>query len=154
MPACGPASHSLSPHGLPQVVRRGAAPLGGGEVLVRLPVVRQLAPVSATDEGMVKRIRGVAFSTRVSPQCSNRMVDGARGVLNDVRPAPLPLPPPPPPLLPPVTLLRLLPVLSLPPLLHGGGNGGIGLGPWQMRPAWAGRQCMGCVRLRAQLLPP
>ncbi|EFN59839.1 hypothetical protein CHLNCDRAFT_48441 [Chlorella variabilis] len=66
------------------VVRRGAAPLGGGEVLVRLPVVRQLAPVSATDEGMVKRIRGVAFSTRVSPQCSNRMVDGARGVLNDL----------------------------------------------------------------------
>ena len=31
---------------------------------------------------MVKRIRGVAFSTRVSPQMTNRMVDGARGVLN------------------------------------------------------------------------
>ena len=32
--------------------------------------------------GMVKRIRGVAFSTRVSPHMCNRMVDGARGVLN------------------------------------------------------------------------
>lgn len=32
--------------------------------------------------GMVKRIRGVAFSTKVSPQSVNRMVDGARGVLN------------------------------------------------------------------------
>lgn len=32
--------------------------------------------------GMVKRIRGVAYSMRVSPQTSNRLVDGARGVLN------------------------------------------------------------------------
>ena len=31
--------------------------------------------------GMVKRIRGVAYSMRVSPQASNRLVDGARGVL-------------------------------------------------------------------------
>ena len=31
---------------------------------------------------MVKRIRGVAYSMRVSPQASNRLVDGARGVLN------------------------------------------------------------------------
>ena len=67
-----------------QVVRRGAPPLGGGEVVVRLPVVKQLLPVSLVDEGMVKRIRGVAFSARVSPQCSNRMVDGARSVLNEV----------------------------------------------------------------------
>ena len=66
------------------MVWRGAPPLGGGEVHLRLPVVRSLPPVSLVDEGMVKRVRGVAFSTRVSPQCSNRMVDGARGVLNDV----------------------------------------------------------------------
>ena len=31
---------------------------------------------------MVKRIRGVAYSMKVSPQSTNRMVDGARGVLN------------------------------------------------------------------------
>ena len=31
---------------------------------------------------MVKRVRGVAFATRVSPQMCNRLVDGARGVLN------------------------------------------------------------------------
>ena len=34
--------------------------------------------------GMVKRVRGVAYSMRVSPQNTNRMVDGARGVLNQV----------------------------------------------------------------------
>ncbi|KAI7844417.1 hypothetical protein COHA_002011 [Chlorella ohadii] len=67
-----------------KVVKRGAPPLGGGEVLVRLPVVRHLPPISLTDEGMVKRIRGVAYSARVSPQASNRMVDGARGVLNEL----------------------------------------------------------------------
>ena len=32
--------------------------------------------------GMVKRVRGVAYSMRVAPAASNRMVDGARGVLN------------------------------------------------------------------------
>lgn len=34
--------------------------------------------------GAVRRIRGVAHSMRVSPQSSNRMVDGARSVLNDL----------------------------------------------------------------------
>merc|ERR1711964_444552 len=33
--------------------------------------------------GMVKSIRGVAYSIGVSPQNSNRMVDGARSVLNN-----------------------------------------------------------------------
>ena len=32
--------------------------------------------------GMVKRVRGIAYSMRVAPAASNRMVDGARGVLN------------------------------------------------------------------------
>lgn len=75
---------SPAPPALPQVVRRGAPPLGGGQVIVRLPVVKHLPPISLTDEGMVKRIRGVAYSARVSPQASNRMVDGARTILNEV----------------------------------------------------------------------
>ena len=33
---------------------------------------------------MVKRVRGVAWATRVSPQMCNRLVDGARGVLNEL----------------------------------------------------------------------
>ena len=65
-----------------KVVKRGARPLGGGEVVLRVPVVRQLPPINLTDEGMIKRIRGVSYSMKVSPQNTNRMVDGARGVLN------------------------------------------------------------------------
>ncbi|KAL6764647.1 RNA 3'-terminal phosphate cyclase domain-containing protein [Haematococcus lacustris] len=67
-----------------KVVKRGAKPLGGGELVLRMPIVKQLAHISMTDEGMVKRIRGVAYSMKVSPQNTNRMVDGARGVLNQL----------------------------------------------------------------------
>lgn len=65
-----------------KVIKRGARPLGGGEVALRVPVIRQLSPVNFMDEGMVKRIRGVAYSMKVSPQNTNRMVDGARSLLN------------------------------------------------------------------------
>jgi len=34
------------------------------------------------DEGRIRRIRGIAYSTRVSPQTANRIVDSARSVLN------------------------------------------------------------------------
>lgn len=47
---------------------------GGGEVQLSVPTVRALPPVSLLQEGMVKRVRGVAHSMRVSPQNSNRMV--------------------------------------------------------------------------------
>lgn len=65
-----------------QVAKRGAWPLGGGEVQLKVPALRLLPPVNLVDEGMVKRIRGVSYSMKVSPQNTNRMVDGARGVLN------------------------------------------------------------------------
>lgn len=47
---------------------------GGGEVRLAVPVVKSLLPVALTEEGMVKRVRGIAHSMRVSPQSSNRMV--------------------------------------------------------------------------------
>jgi RNA 3'-terminal phosphate cyclase-like protein len=49
-----------------QVVKRGARPGGGGEVRLRVPLVRALPRVVLTDEGMVKRVRGIAYSMRVS----------------------------------------------------------------------------------------
>ncbi|XP_038660348.1 RNA 3'-terminal phosphate cyclase-like protein isoform X1 [Scyliorhinus canicula] len=65
-----------------KVVRRGMAPGGGGEVIFSCPVRRFLKPVQLTDPGKIKRIRGVAYSVRVSPQIANRIVDSARSILN------------------------------------------------------------------------
>ncbi|KAH0459716.1 hypothetical protein IEQ34_012530 [Dendrobium chrysotoxum] len=66
-----------------KIESRGAAPLGGGEVVLVVPIVpNSLCATTWIDEGMVKRIRGVTFSTRVSPQFGNRMVFAARGVFN------------------------------------------------------------------------
>lgn len=45
-----------------------------------------LQAVKWTDEGMVKRIRGVTFSTRVSSQFENTMVYAARGIFNSFLP--------------------------------------------------------------------
>ena len=70
-----------------KTLKRGSAPRGGGEILVRIPILKgKLPPVSLLDEGLVKRVRGVAYATRMSPQTTNRLVDGARGVLNKLLP--------------------------------------------------------------------
>lgn len=45
----------------PQVVKRGMAPGGGGEVVFTCPVRRTMMPVQLTDPGKIKRIRGVAY---------------------------------------------------------------------------------------------
>jgi len=58
--------------------QRGCAPLGGGRVRLTCPVVRELTPISITDEGLVKKVRGVAYCCRVSPQVANRLVQSAR----------------------------------------------------------------------------
>lgn len=56
-----------------KIVRRGARPAGGGEVQLRVPLVKQLPLVDMTDEGMVKRIRGIAYSVRVSAVAPHRL---------------------------------------------------------------------------------
>eukprot|EP00741_Cyanophora_paradoxa_P006305 tig00000989_g6112.t1 len=65
-----------------KIAKRGAPPEGGGEVIFKCPVVKQLRPIQLLDEGKIKRIRGVAYVTRMSPQAANRMVDSARALLN------------------------------------------------------------------------
>ena len=65
-----------------EVTRRGCPPLGGGAVTLTLPIVKTLPCLDWTDEGLVKRVRGVTFTCKVSPQNGSRMVDAARGVLN------------------------------------------------------------------------
>ncbi|RKP06755.1 RNA 3'-terminal phosphate cyclase/enolpyruvate transferase [Thamnocephalis sphaerospora] len=69
-----------------KITKRGAPPLGGGEVTFHCPNVRALKPIQFTDEGKIKRVRGIAYSTRVSPQTANRLVDAARNVLGEYLP--------------------------------------------------------------------
>ncbi|XP_048874675.1 RNA 3'-terminal phosphate cyclase-like protein isoform X2 [Brienomyrus brachyistius] len=65
-----------------KIVKRGMPPGGGGEVFFSCPVRRTVRPVQLTDPGKIKRIRGTAYSVRVSPQMANRIVDSARNILN------------------------------------------------------------------------
>ncbi|XP_042660812.1 RNA 3'-terminal phosphate cyclase-like protein [Tyto alba] len=65
-----------------KINRRGMPPKGGGEILFACPVRKVLQPIQFTDPGKIKRIRGTAYSVRVSPQMANRMVESARSILN------------------------------------------------------------------------
>lgn len=65
-----------------KILKRGSPPLGGGEVSFSCPVVSTLQNVDLSDSGRVKRIRGIAAVTRISPQASNRLVESCRSVLN------------------------------------------------------------------------
>ncbi|EKM55509.1 uncharacterized protein PHACADRAFT_143943 [Phanerochaete carnosa HHB-10118-sp] len=65
-----------------RIKKRGAPPLGGGEVQFLCPIVKQVKTMNFVDRGRVKRIRGIAHAVRVSPQFSNRMIEAARSVLN------------------------------------------------------------------------
>eukprot|EP00088_Acartia_fossae_P070963 TRINITY_DN9629_c0_g1_i2.p1 TRINITY_DN9629_c0_g1~~TRINITY_DN9629_c0_g1_i2.p1 ORF type:complete len:392 (+),score=43.47 TRINITY_DN9629_c0_g1_i2:2-1177(+) len=64
-----------------KINKRGAAPQGGGQVVLRCPVKRQLRPVQVLDQGKVKRIRGTAWAVRVSPSVPNRVVETCKGLL-------------------------------------------------------------------------
>ncbi|CAE7558082.1 RCL1, partial [Symbiodinium sp. KB8] len=66
--------------------RRGAQPRGGGMVTFSCPVVKELRAVSILEEGFIRRVRGVAYSARVSPQVGNRVVASARSLLNKLLP--------------------------------------------------------------------
>jgi len=64
-----------------KIQKRGVAPGGGGQVLFKCPVRKQIRPVQVTDQGKIKRIRGVAWAVRVSPAVANRVVESCKGPL-------------------------------------------------------------------------
>lgn len=64
-----------------KVVRRGLAPLGGGEIHFQCPVRKILRTLQFLNQGMVKRIRGIVYACKVSPAMANRTVETAKGVM-------------------------------------------------------------------------
>lgn len=64
-----------------KVRQRGLAPLGGGEVHFKCPVRKTMRAVQCVKPGMVKRVRGTVYASKVSPAMANRTLEAAKGVL-------------------------------------------------------------------------
>ncbi|SPP89331.1 blast:Probable RNA 3'-terminal phosphate cyclase-like protein [Drosophila guanche] len=64
-----------------RVVKRGVAPLGGGEIEFRCPVRKNLRGIQCQAQGMIKRIRGTVYACKVSPAMANRTVEAAKGCM-------------------------------------------------------------------------
>ena len=70
-----------------RIIRRGAAPTGGGKVHFQCPIVKELQPIDFTDPGKVKRIRGTAISCKiVSSSMAARVAYAAKGVFHRLLP--------------------------------------------------------------------
>ncbi len=48
-----------------KVKRRGAPPQGGGEVILKCPIVRELKPINFVESGLIRRVRGLHTITAV-----------------------------------------------------------------------------------------
>eukprot|EP00514_Thraustochytrium_sp_LLF1b_P009458 CAMPEP_0184557124 /NCGR_PEP_ID=MMETSP0199_2-20130426/41940_1 /TAXON_ID=1112570 /ORGANISM="Thraustochytrium sp., Strain LLF1b" /LENGTH=396 /DNA_ID=CAMNT_0026953965 /DNA_START=209 /DNA_END=1399 /DNA_ORIENTATION=- len=69
-----------------EIVQRGLAPHGKGKIIFTCPVIKELKATQLLDAGFVRKVRGVAYGVRVSPQLANRMATTARGVFNTLLP--------------------------------------------------------------------
>jgi len=64
-----------------KVVKRGMPPDGGGEVFFTCPIIKALKPMQLLTPGKIKKVRGIAFTCRVSPAIASRIVEGVKSVL-------------------------------------------------------------------------
>jgi len=69
-----------------KVVKRGAAPNGGGVAVFTCPIVKALSPIQLVDDGKIKKVRGVAYSVKASSSFSNRVIEASREMLNPIAP--------------------------------------------------------------------
>lgn len=69
-----------------KITKRGCLPDAGGEILFSCPIVKQVNPFQIMEEGRIKRVRGVAYCTRLSTQFCTKMIDKARELLNNLLP--------------------------------------------------------------------
>jgi RNA 3'-terminal phosphate cyclase-like protein len=71
-----------------RVVRRGAAPAGGGCVQFYCPMIpKELSPIDYVDMGLVKRVRGTAVTTKVvSSSLAARTAYSCKGLLHRLLP--------------------------------------------------------------------
>jgi RNA 3'-terminal phosphate cyclase-like protein len=68
------------------IQKRGVGLNGGGQIKFRCPIITYLNNFDWVDEGKVKRVRGLAFTSNVPGSFSTRMIDAGRGVFNNFLP--------------------------------------------------------------------
>eukprot|EP01064_Diplonema_japonicum_P002248 TRINITY_DN11434_c0_g1_i1.p1 TRINITY_DN11434_c0_g1~~TRINITY_DN11434_c0_g1_i1.p1 ORF type:complete len:381 (+),score=67.92 TRINITY_DN11434_c0_g1_i1:45-1145(+) len=64
-----------------RIKKRGTDPNGGGEVIFSSQTVRKIQTIDLTTRGKIKRVRGVGFTCRTSPDLVNRAISTAKGLL-------------------------------------------------------------------------
>ena len=69
-----------------KILKRGVLPNGDGSVSFKIPIITGLAPFDWNKEGKIKRVRGVAFTSKLGANFTSMMVDTCRGVLNNFLP--------------------------------------------------------------------
>ncbi|EPY26321.1 RNA 3'-terminal phosphate cyclase-like protein, partial [Strigomonas culicis] len=69
-----------------RLVRRGAAPGGGGAVELTVRAVRRLTSAVAKERGRVRRVRGIAYACRTAGDLPQRAATAAKGVLLQLLP--------------------------------------------------------------------
>lgn len=66
-----------------KVLKRGAQPNGGGVVTCVLPTAKALRPIQKVHAGSIRRVRGLAYTTRVSPMFGSRMLDACKAIMTE-----------------------------------------------------------------------
>ena len=69
-----------------KINKRGVLPNGIGEIEFKIPIITGLAPFDWLNEGKIKRVRGIAFTSKLPASFTTQMVDTCRGVLNNFLP--------------------------------------------------------------------
>lgn len=64
-----------------RIIRRGAAPGGGGAVELEVKAIRRLTSATTKERGRVRRVRGIAFASRTAADLPQRMATAAKGEL-------------------------------------------------------------------------
>mmetsp|Transcript_30675 Transcript_30675/g.63265 ORF Transcript_30675/g.63265 Transcript_30675/m.63265 type:complete len:335 (-) Transcript_30675:801-1805(-) len=60
------------------VIKRGAAPGGGGTVRFYCPIVKEIGSIDSVEFGKVKRVRGTAVSCRIPPSSAARVAHSCK----------------------------------------------------------------------------
>lgn len=69
-----------------KILKRGILPNGEGEIYFKIPIITGLSPFDWINEGKIKRVRGVAFTSKLPSIFTTQMIDSCRGVLNNFLP--------------------------------------------------------------------